>query len=1580
MIKKITLFYIFIFLILPFSASITAKNNPIETAKKKQFSTKVIKEIQLSDRIPFSDKNSTNSISTFDESYIRQHLFTDTITNEKILQAKAVMNEIEARQNFIDLVSPDDLITLPVGINKKIGNITYTLAISKARFTPEYTEITAFVRITIQQSDEQGRQKQLFFGADNIKLSHRGGIYGEANLALLGDMPIPINGGNTMVILRGGFDMKTSDITNKTYVTIDCSGFKELGISADVVFSRNILEPVDTSYHVIPKMKIEDPNYHSSLVTGHFKTVVSDWSDILVEISLPPFQLTKEGSTDGTGKAGLIFALNTAVFDFSDIQNSPEIKFPKEYQKYLIPGNEQLWRGVYVKTLKVILPEQFKKRASKERVAFQATDLLIDGLGVSGNFSVDNILPITEGDASKWQFSVDHIEASFVMNNLTGASFNGKIVLPVTSELTEDEALAKDAIAVKQKALVYQAIIDPTNDEYLLKVTSDTPISFNVFQAKAILTSNSYVELRVLDKKFKPRAVLHGSLTIQASNSTTDTTKKTVNFKGVTFQNLQLQTESPYFKVDYLGYAGEVKFANFPVTISEIGLTANDTEASLRFAIDVNMMDKGFSGGTSLSVIGSFKENQGLTRWKYDRIKINQISIEADLGAIKMKGFVDIKDNDPAYGNGFYGKLDADFNSIKVSASAWFGKTDFRYWYVDAYVDLSNSPVKVYIGPAIVNGFGGGAYYKMTKKPGEYSAAIPSGLSYIPDINSGLGFRALIGFALANEKAFNGKVGFEMAFNTHGGLNRVLFFGEGHIVKALDFKFGDKFKDKLTKMENKINDLGAKNILMDKLKESNLVEYSKVAFPQDGLTFDIGIDANFSMEMDFQNHVFHSEMEVFINTPGGLFQGVGPRGRAGRAVFHAGSDEWFLHAGTPSHRVGLKLGLGSFKLEATSYLMIGDNIPGSPPPPAIVAEILHLDAQTLNYMRDLNALGDGRGFAFGMNLSLDTGDMSFLVFYARFQAGLGFDIMIKDYGESACEGTGPIGIDGWYANGQAYAYLQGELGIKVKLLFVRKKIPIIKAGAAVLMQAKLPNPSWFRGYMGGYFDLLGGMVKGRFRFKIELGKECKLIDGAPLGGMKIISDVNPKEGTTGVDVFTVPQAVFNTRINTPFELEDDNGTKTYRILLDKYSVTNNGKPIEGTIVWNENKDAANFISTDVLPPNSSISASIQVSFQEKKGQTWVTLIQDGQIAKELKNIIFTTGEAPDYIPVSNIEFSYPLVNQQYFYQSERNSGYLKLKRGQPYLFPPLSNWTQQINFESDAGIVKASGLSYNQVQRQVQFNFAKMINSKKYTIRIVSKPPVEADNTTMKEVKYTATGSDQEGNSIEVKNREAEAVIKDATTVDVLVYNFSTSAYNTFAEKVHDKRITNNYLEPIYSDVHAIQTDVKASERFSLAELIGGPTTNYVPMINVEAILDDTYFTNIIYPLIYQGYPLQPKFTVNRNTDLLGIVPKKGIDVLTWYTSYLENNPTFPLLDTRMPFRYNLLLYYKQDFMAIQYKIINTYLNNATQYQTEIQKYSYIINGVFPSIKRGDYKIKMQYTMPGNIKGSSSIFTYTNPF
>jgi hypothetical protein len=95
--------------------------------------------------------------------------------------------------------------------------------------------------------------------------------------------------------------------------------------------------------------------------------------------------------------------------------------------------------------------------------------------------------------------------------------------------------------------------------------------------------------------------------------------------------------------------------------------------------------------------------------------------------------------------------------------------------------------------------------------------------------------------------------------------------------------------------------------------------------------------------------------------------------------------------------------------------------------------------------RSENDLIYGNGLAFGTNFEISTGDLSFVIFYASLDLGAGFDVMLMDYGDYAsCEGgPNPVGINGWYAKGQAYAYFAGKIGIKVKVFGRRKKFDII---------------------------------------------------------------------------------------------------------------------------------------------------------------------------------------------------------------------------------------------------------------------------------------------------------------------------------------------------------------------------------------------------------------------------------------------------------------------------------------------------------------------------------------------------------
>jgi len=1497
-----------------------------------------------------------NSESEFTNDYLRKNFPIAEQTSDDLQKAMATCLKIDENGNLTDNLEPKNLSQLPLGIKKTIGGIQYLLGISNAKFTPEYTELTAFVRIIIPQHGADGKPKELFFGANNIKLSHKGGLVGDTNLVLLGDVPIKINGENLLLILKGGMDMKTGVVENKTYVTIDCKGFKELGITADVQFSRNMVEPVDNNYVAMAA---------PALVTGNFKTIVSNWNDILIEISLPKFQLTS--------KKGFCFELNKAVIDFSDLRNSASVTWPPNYAtKYLVPGNENLWRGLYVQSLKIVLPEEFKKKESKERIRFEATNLLIDRMGVSGTFSGSNLIGIDEGDASGWQMSLDSVSITLVANSVTAASFGGDILLPLSEKQSKCNGGARSELA-------YKALIDPVNNEYLLNAQVTNGICFQAFKANAIIEKNSYIELKVKDGKFLPKAVLYGTLSLKASNKpvtaeeaqagTTADKKETVDFKGIIFENLILQTVTPFFRADYFGYKNiqgkDQSVSNFPVTINEIALIATDESASLKVDLAINMMENQFTGQTKFYVIGKFDREKGIQKWKYDHLKFEQVSIGADLGGMKLKGSITIMDNDPVYGKGFKGMLSCDFTGgIKVEANAIFGSIDFRYWYVDAMVDGLNIPA----GAITFKGFGGGAYYHM-KKDGFSNRFAASGSNYVPDIDSGLGVKAMIKFAgTATADAFWGGCGFEIAFNSHGGINRISIYGEGHVMQTFEIPGASELTQALKEVTENESLMGA--IAAEALKTSDLSKAAAQLYPND-VAASMGINAFAAIEYDFRAKTLHGSFDLYISTPGGFISGRASGNRAGWAVLHFGPDKWYVRAGTPTDRLGIKLAIGSFEVEAGGYFMMGDEIPGSPPPPAIVAQLLGVDVATLDYMRDENSVASGKGFAFGSDFSLKTGDMSFLAFYANFQAGFGFDIMVKDYGEAQCKGSGQIGIDGWYANGQSYAYLQGEMGINIKLFFVKKKISIMKGGGAVLLQAKLPNPVWIRGYMAGYFDLLGGAIKGSFRFKLEFGKMCEFTTNNPLEGLKSIADITPSEGAKDVNVFTVPQVGFNMPIDKNFKIEGDNGVKTYRLKLEEYTVKKDGVPVIGSLSWNQTNDLVSFNSVEVLPQNSNLVLTVKVSFQENINGSWQTIYDQGQVAMESEVRNFTTGTAPNNIPVTNIAYSYPVFDQKYVHPNESKQAYVVLKQGQAYLFELKPGQSQKAIYKTGEKTINST-ISYNVGLKKVIVDMPALQTLKPYSLSLMTLESQTDANSNMSQnyEKQDLT----ENNTVEMKSNSLDETIIGGDGTEMLQYNFNTSQYNTFQEKMAVKKPKQTLVEIIYADVHALQSLNNSSEPFELMEIVGIDKNQNVPLISAEAILDDAYFKEEISPLIYSGYPLESDLTFDRNTAVLGIPPVKAIEVMSWYQDYAMNMPTSFMLKEYLPFRYNLPYYYKTDFVQLRYKIVNKYVN--TLNQSMIAKYNYVINGQFPYIRKGTYNIKLNYTLPGGQAGTSSVFTY----
>lgn len=1509
--------------------------------------------------------------------------------DKSIGQAETAINEVEQGGNWVEQFASDGLMELPIGIKTGKENALYSVVITKATFYSDYATVTVFCRVDIPQGASTGGGKttrSIYFGADDIKISKNGGIIGDGKLTLLGDVDVEL-GKNWGLSLYGGFDMKTGTVRNQTYAVIDCDGFKEMKVTGAVHFSDKMIKRIDPNSGNL--VAGDTRSYEHPLlgtrtmpnrVKGDFSFTVQSWNDILVKVSLEPFVLA-EMQNGKDYNSNFQFRVNNAILDMSDTRNDIAMVFPSAYRENnLLFPSEEAWRGVYIESLAVSLPSEFKTKGhANNRVEVGAKNLLIDKYGVSGALYAKNVFTLDQGTTSNnaaWAYSLDYLEAHFVTNKLVGGALGGQILLPISN--------GKDAESAQRKALRYKGII--TKTAYNLQVTTESDIDFDIWQAKAKLLAGSSVELKVAEGKFLPKANLHGkvSFSLKEKGESENSDKKAlVAFDNISFQNLQLQTVSPMIAVDYMGTEGALKFNNFPVSISDIHVRMSDAKASLNFKIGLNLMESSqFTAAGGFSIIGSLGSEDVVQKWRFEKVAINHIAVNGSFSGLKVEGELDIRRDDPIYGDGFQARLMVEFPLVgfKVESKAIMGRTDFRYWYFDASVDFPG---------AFITGFGGGAYYQMQRKAGldptEFS---PSGSAYMPNKDIGLGVKAMVKFGFAS--VVDAQASFEMAFTKSGGVAFLGIYGRGKVLSNIPGA---------EKIANAISQVKESTSYFDNSEHKDILEVvglnsgkgqpnsppatKMIAHAEEQLPMNKGAGLSFDMqvgiEFDFLNNSVFGCFKAMLDVPGDVISGTGPGGSIGYAEFYKGPKEWHLYMGTPDSKVGVKIGVAGMFIKTGSYFMTGTSLPASPPPPAQVARILGVDVKELDYMRDENQLANGGGMAFGSSLEIDTGDLNFLIMYARFMAGLGFDIMLKDYGDASCVNTSSdvLGINGWYANGQSYAYLQGELGVRIKLWFIKMKVPIITAGAATLMQAKLPNPFWARGYVGGHMNVLGGLIKGKFRFKFTIGKECEFANTGVLGGMKMITDLTPKDNTDEVDVFVAPQVTFSMKVNEPIVIPEDSGDNTYKIQLEKFRlVDENGIEVPSKIEWGQLKDRATLIPEDILGSKKRYKIEVEVSFYKLENGVFVSVKENGAEAREYEERSFVSGEAPDHIPLHNIKYAYPVVDQKYFHIKEYPQGYVQLKQGQDYLFES-GEWDTNVKIvdKENQEVLEAS-FNYHNSSNEITYELPKKIKlDKTYNFRVISKNKLGKD---VKSSNRTQDKNvvDEDGNEISVKENIADDVIQEGE-IDRLSYAFGTSKYKTFVDKMNKIKTTSYNFGIVYSDVISLENAISSAEPFDIPELTGTTYTDNTPLMQPEAVLDDRYFKEDIYPYLYENYPIEGRYEVTyRDVEDYGIIPKKAIFIRSYYLMSADYQVNKNWMTSYFPYTYNLGQVYKEDWVNLTNLMVNDEIDRPIDPNAAFYK---ILRKHFEFMRYGDYKIKLNYRLPGGKKESDFIYKYQNP-
>ena len=910
-----------------------------------------------------------------------------------------------------------------------------------------------------------------------------------------------------------------------------------MDLVADVLFDNNVFIPENP-----------DGTLKSTPLQTSFRTTISNWNNLMVALTIEPFQIK--------GLTGVGFSVTNAVFDMSDFHNPANITFGDHYANYFIDGNKNTWQGIYIQEAQIRLPRQFRKKSasdnqSGDRLTFYAQNLLIDHFGFTGSLAVSRLMTIDEGDLDGWAFSVDNLYVNIEASKLISGGFTGQIRVP----LFEESSL-----------LNYSAVMG-MNGTYSFKASITEQLEMDMWAAKLSINPNSAITLSVENDRFVPSLLLNGKISINASFDKSDEASPKLSIVDIPFEGMRIQTVAPYFGVDHISFGtGQNRFSNFPVSIRDIEFLNINDRHGLRLALRVNFTDAtdGGFGGDGMFTVWGKKELGG---WQYDGVEVDRILVDISKpGAFTLKGGVMFIRGDPVYGNGFKGVLQSDFAGFGMDAVALFGTVDnYRYYFADAFVSTGTG---IPMGQISIYGIGGGLNYRM-KQTGIGGGASDigrsnTGINYVPDRNAALGFKAMVQLGMTGDKKpFNGDVEFGLTFTKHGGIDNIYFQGNAYFITG--------------GMDVTSSGLLSKAASIVGRTESAVP--GPAVIPKDDDRAQLYGDVYISL--DFTNKVYKANFSIHANVAGGLIRGTGANNRAGWGAILFSPDDWFIHIGRPDNRNGIQvLNLATM----TNYFMVGKTVPEMPPPPANVQNFLGKSYTAPRSMEMIN----GSGFAMGASFDFDTGERNFLLFYGRIGCGIGFDILLKNYGAAQCAGGGTLGINGWYAQGQAYAWLAAAIGIRVSLPFYSGRYEILSLQTASLLQVKAPNPFWLKGAVGGTYNILGGLVKGRCNFEFEIGTQCEIINSSPLGGIPIIADISPADNANDVNVFTTPQAIFNMPLDRRIEFKDANQiTKTYRIMLRSFTVTANGAPVAGVLTWNDKRDVVTFKSSEILPGNST---------------------------------------------------------------------------------------------------------------------------------------------------------------------------------------------------------------------------------------------------------------------------------------------------------------------------------------------------------------------------------------------------------
>lgn len=972
--------------------------------------------------------------------------WSNNVANNQIAWVNNNVNSIpyiDYQANFATPPIPNsNPLKMPFGIQFNNGNDK--LVITEFIFKPNESKVNFLAQ---GEFFKNGVTHKLGFAGKYFKIHPNQIDFSAGRVELVEDVKIPNVSSNPKM----KFCFKKGTTNSGCYIQWANTGITDISIGMDVKFTRDWFLPVPTA-----------PDSVVATLTGN----ATNMHDIILTGSMPKCEIV------GCNGLKLNQALTVSI-DLSDIRNPTNMVFPTNYPD---TTDGVAWQGIYIKTLSMLMPDDWKSDPNSNAPTIAASDIIIDDMGLTTNVKAYNVLTLQTGQVANLSASIDTIKISIVCNSLVNGKVMGKMVLPLSNQTMQNTLKYTASFSLANIGTSFQMVILPTQ-----------PISNDIMKGSMTLSPTSNITATKTPNLLTLSILLNGffkwdhpDLAAPVINLINSPPTRALGIKGVkmemAFENLSLtyknysvpNVDSTSFNVGNWSFASPQKFlANFPVTIKHFRFkklpTVPPADANMKevfrgqILIDIIAnLTEDIGGMTTVGLAFALERNKttkGFTP-KYKGVFVDSIAVHADLSAVKINGALLMYDNDPKFGDGFKATLGVTFTavSLQINALAQFGSTTYlnngqfyRYWRVEADVKL---PVGIpFLTGVGFYGFGGGAFYNM-KANSIASIANPGSTAYTFDPKKGLlGFQVKATVAtMPKFETFNTDVELMASFTSSGGITQIGFLGNFWLAAKLAERPASK------------------------IKGSVMVDYI------------------------FTEKIFNMAAGLLINIPDVI---VTPAPIGFTMNINGTTNLWYFKCGVPDAPNQVNV----FNIPLYSYLMFGNNIP---PPSGFTTRFSNNYFSATGYYPSAGGIvatngvnndsKTAKGFATGvgiefskdMHQELYTGVCRNWSIDGNLLAGAELNL-------SLMQQNGCIGINGYRASGNLglYASVAATInGNGYRYNCDNKSINLFTIKTGAWIEGKFPNPEYIAGSLYADIDLFNHLCQVTYSKYFEKGTNC----------------------------------------------------------------------------------------------------------------------------------------------------------------------------------------------------------------------------------------------------------------------------------------------------------------------------------------------------------------------------------------------------------------------------------------------------------------------------------------------------------